>query len=270
MGSMITLANVKLVLTGALGRDAEDVKWALIARGASVLASVTKTTGAVVAGANPNGALVNKAKALGVPVLDLAALGALLDGATLADAVAGRSSGGASVATLAGKKVGVAGELAGATKGSIGAALERLGAKLVKKVSANLDLLIVGSAPGFDAIDAMDQGVPFLDAGALDALLAGAPLSDFVAPPGPAVADPAGRVREILTSIHDALVSLETGERWEETLTVTVRADARTVATLKHLGGTPLHDHVRKVIQRQSWPKVSTDVTVAVPIVFDR
>ena len=34
MGSMITLANVKLVLTGALGRDAEDVKWALIARGA--------------------------------------------------------------------------------------------------------------------------------------------------------------------------------------------------------------------------------------------
>jgi DNA ligase (NAD+) len=74
------LAGRTIVLTGTLptlGRD--EAKALLEAAGAKVAGSVSKKTSAVVAGAEA-GSKLDKARELGVPVLDEAAMQALLAG----------------------------------------------------------------------------------------------------------------------------------------------------------------------------------------------
>jgi DNA ligase (NAD+) len=74
------LAGVTVVLTGTLqsmGRD--EAKDKLEALGAKVAGSVSKKTSYVVAGAEA-GSKLDKAQALGVPVLDDAGLAMLLTG----------------------------------------------------------------------------------------------------------------------------------------------------------------------------------------------
>ncbi|RDV39752.1 hypothetical protein DV096_04080 [Bradymonadaceae bacterium TMQ3] len=274
--SSITLADVKIVLSGDLSPlDPDEVKWDLIARGAYVLTSVTKTTGVLVAGPGTREALLDRAEKHGVPVLDLSGLRALLDGATVAEAVAGAAEKPATSAkaradasTLAGLRVAIVGRIAGFTKASLSGQLQALGARTQARPSPHVDLLIVGESPSADGVAAMDAGVPFLRKHALDALLTGAPLSDFVAPAGPPVDDPAGRIKELVEEARPEMVAISAGEPWDDELTLTLRPGGRVVAELKHLGGTPVHDHVREVLQRRSWPRVQTSTSLTSPISF--
>lgn len=272
MASKLTLAHIRIVLTGEFGEmDAEDVKWDLITLGASVMKTVRKNTGALIAGENPKQSHIDRADKLGIPILDVNGLHALLDGALLHDVVAGRVGGGderAEKADLSGKKVAITGTFVGATQSSLASALEDLGANVVNKPSKSLDFLVVGQDLGMAAVEVMNNGVPFLDRDALDALLGGAPLSDFIGPCGPRVDDPAARMREILDEVYQELVSIESVERWDDQLSVTLCPDGRVVAALRDLGGTPVHDHVRQVIQRQSWPTVTAECTVSIPFVL--
>jgi DNA ligase (NAD+) len=73
------LAGVTVVITGTLdGLTREEAAEAIQRRGGKVTGSVSKKTDFVVAGASP-GSKYDKALALGVPVLDEAGLGVLLD-----------------------------------------------------------------------------------------------------------------------------------------------------------------------------------------------
>jgi DNA ligase (NAD+) len=84
----LPLAGTTFVITGTLeGLTRDEVKEQLEARGAKVSGSVSAKTSALIAGAEA-GSKLDKAKDKGVPVLDEAALGKLLGGATL-DEVAG-------------------------------------------------------------------------------------------------------------------------------------------------------------------------------------
>jgi DNA ligase (NAD+) len=93
------LAGITVVLTGTLaGRTREEAAEAIQALGGKVSGSVSKKTSFVVAGENP-GSKLDKAAALGVPVLDEAGLGVLLsDGPAealgAAQAGAGEASAG--------------------------------------------------------------------------------------------------------------------------------------------------------------------------------
>jgi DNA ligase (NAD+) len=74
------LAGMSVVVTGTLqGWSREEAEAALVARGARAPGSVSKRTTAVVAGADPGRAKLERAEALGVPVLDEAGFAALLE-----------------------------------------------------------------------------------------------------------------------------------------------------------------------------------------------
>jgi DNA ligase (NAD+) len=76
------LAGWTFVLTGTLeSMSRPEAKAALEALGAKVSGSVSKSTGAVVAGSDP-GSKLQEARKLGVPVLDEAALLKILSGDT--------------------------------------------------------------------------------------------------------------------------------------------------------------------------------------------
>ena len=69
----------RVVITGTLeGRTRDEAAEAVQRQGGKVTGSVSKKTDFVVAGANP-GAKHDRALALGIPVLDEAGLGVLLD-----------------------------------------------------------------------------------------------------------------------------------------------------------------------------------------------
>jgi len=73
------LAGVTVVITGTLaGRTRDEAAEAITTRGGKVSGSVSKKTGFVVAGASP-GSKYERARALGVPVLDETGLDVLLD-----------------------------------------------------------------------------------------------------------------------------------------------------------------------------------------------
>ncbi len=73
------LAGKKLVLTGTLEQcSREDMKARIEAAGGTVVRSVSPKTDYLVAGADP-GSKLEKARALGIPVLDLAGIQALLE-----------------------------------------------------------------------------------------------------------------------------------------------------------------------------------------------
>ena len=74
----LPLHGKTFVLTGALGRPREEIKAELQALGAKVTGSVSKKTDYLVVGENP-GSKYDKAKSLGVTILDEAGLKALLE-----------------------------------------------------------------------------------------------------------------------------------------------------------------------------------------------
>lgn len=79
-GSDVTLSGVTLVITGTFAdRSRDDIKAALVARGAKVTGSVSGRTDYLVAGETP-GSKLAKAEELDVTVLDEAGLDALLAG----------------------------------------------------------------------------------------------------------------------------------------------------------------------------------------------
>ena len=85
----LALAGHTFVVTGTLeGFTRDEVKERLEALGAKVSGSVSAKTSALIAGAEA-GSKLDKAKEKQVPVLDEAALGRLLDGASLDDLAAG-------------------------------------------------------------------------------------------------------------------------------------------------------------------------------------
>ena len=74
------LAGLSVVVTGTLeGWSREDAEEAIKSRGGKSPGSVSKKTTAVVAGAEPGAAKLNKATELGIPVIDEAAFARLLD-----------------------------------------------------------------------------------------------------------------------------------------------------------------------------------------------
>lgn len=271
----ITLEGTQIVLSGDFAEiTADDAKWGLIARGARVMASVGQRTTALVAGTKAKPALLAKAAEHGTPVLDEPALRALLDGVPLREVLL--AAKGAPVRTpprddLAGLRVAVSGAIAGLSQVAIKAALEARGATVVRKASPSVDLVLLGAKYGADAIEAMDEGVPFLRAEALERLLEGAPLTDFVgAPTSEGADDPAQRMLAIVESVRERLLAVGDleGEVWSETLSLTLRPGGRVRAGLIHLDGTPIHDHVRTVLHAQRWPAVAEPVTIEVPLVF--
>ncbi len=93
------LAGVTVVLTGTLdGFTRDEAAEAVQARGGKVVGSVSKKTGFVVAGASP-GSKYDKAVTLGVPVLDEAGFGVLLEDGPAAARDSVPAGGGEGAAT---------------------------------------------------------------------------------------------------------------------------------------------------------------------------
>ncbi len=72
-----TLAGLTFVITGELSKPREEIKRLIESKGGRVTGSVSKKTSYVIAGADP-GSKLDKAKELGIPVLDEAGFEALL------------------------------------------------------------------------------------------------------------------------------------------------------------------------------------------------
>ncbi len=84
-----TLSGRSVVVTGTLeGWSREEAEAAIKARGGKSPGSVSKKTFAVVVGEEPGASKVTKAETLGVPMLDAAAFGSLLESGELPDAPA--------------------------------------------------------------------------------------------------------------------------------------------------------------------------------------
>ncbi len=262
----LTLANRTLVVSGTFaGLDTEDVRWDLISRGAFVKRSVTRTTAALIAGDAPEKRHLAGARKHGTPILDRAALVALLDGATLEAVLSG--SAVEPQADLDGWRVAIVGTFPGQTRATHTSALEARGAR-VTKPSASCDLLVLGDSPGLAAVEAQDAGVPFVDGAELTALLSGTPITELVAPPGPATPDRRQAIEAGVASLLDALTSLEAGERVDDVLTLSVQPSGRGILELRELGGTPLHDTARKIVQRTSWPVGDDTVVITRPLTW--
>ena len=271
---MFTLENQQIVIAGDLAQvDAEDAKWKLIERGARVMASVTKSTALVVLGGAPKKNVLAGVEKHRTPTTDEAGLLRLMAGATIAEVLrepsAASTARHASARPLDGRRVAFDGAFRGHTKATTKTRLEALGATVQSKPSPKAELLVLGERPGFDALDALDAGVPSIDAEAIDALEAGAPLTDFVAARVPLVGDPEAVCARAIEGARASLLAIDLGgERWEDELRVTVHPDGRLAVKLRELGGTPTEEHVRRVLLRAPWPAVTSPVTMSVPLVF--
>ena len=256
MGSF-PLEGKRIVLTGDLSPyDAEDAKWMLIEKGASVMASVTKTTALVIAGPNPTARIIKGAEKHGVTVAEPKILEQLATGATMDQALSGSSD--ENPTPLSDLTVVISGRLPGSSKSEVRAELERLGANVVNKPSSKTDLLVVGNDPSNDGLDAMDDGVPFIELEEVRALASGTPLSRYIGSRS-LEDDPNEVVPTILEGLRSEMTSIEEGgEVWDDELVVTLRPGGRISAVLNHLGGTPVEDHIRRIIQRTDWPRVSS------------
>jgi hypothetical protein len=275
MASQITLENIQIVLSGTFDFvGTEDATWSLIARGAKVMTSVTKATGTLVVGAGPKPALLDKARSLGIPILGPDGLRALMDGTPLREAI--RAATGAppvakALDDLRGKHVVVSGVVPGMTHAAVRSALDARGAKVTRKPSRSTDLVVAGEGFTMDALIAIDEGVPFLQPDAFLKVLGGTPLSDFVGEPTDArPTDPAAHLLAVVEAKRDELLDVGdlAGEVWDETLSVTLLSNGRVKVGLVHLGGTPIHDHVRKILQKERWPRVEEPCRVDVKMRF--
>lgn len=262
------LEGQTLVITGTFDFvSADDAHWALVAKGAKVATAVTRSTSAVVAGADPLPRIVEGAKKHGTPVLGPEGLRALLAGATLA-AARGASAGVASQ-PLAGHTVLLCTKLPRGAGPALRATLERLGARVVAKCTNQTTLAVMGDAPGFDAIDALDAGVPPLSPDDVAALEAGTPLGSFVGRRDLEAEDVPGFVAARLAALAPALLDIDLGgERFEDTLTVTLLPGGRVCVALSVLGGTPTEAHVRRIVTGADWPAVDAPCQVAHPLTF--
>ena len=63
-----------------------------------------------------------------------------------------------------------------------------------------------------------------------------------------------------LAAVRPVIEAEETGDPWEDVLTVTL-TPARVLTRLRHLGGTPTYDRIVALIQRQPWPRVTAEAT---------
>lgn len=261
------LEGKTLVMTGTFDfTTADDAHWALVAKGAKVATAVTKTTSAVVAGADPLPRVMEGAKKHGTPVLGPEGLKALLAGATLAAArtaeTAARQAPGAGQ-PLAGKTVLLCTKLPRGSAAGLRATLERLGARVVGALSGQVDLAVMGDAPGFDAIDALAAGVPALSPADVAALEAGEKLRSFTGLRDLVVPDAAAWAADQLARLEPALVAIDLGgETWHDTLSVTLHPGGRVAVRLAELGGTPTEAHMQRILQRADWPAVAAPVEV--------
>ncbi len=264
----LTLANLNIVLSGTFdGRDNEDVHWALVALGAYVKTSVTKTTAALIVGDEPQARHLAGAEKHSTPIVDQDGLEALLAGATL-DAVLAGDTVGPAPRDLEGWTVSISGELRGRSAAALGSALEARGAKVVGKPSRSCDLLVLGDEPSEHAVRAQDEGVPFLRGEEIESLAGGTPIGDLVAAPTEPVTDRHAAVEAQLDALFEELTSIDAGERWEDELTLRVEPSGRAILELREMGGTPIHDYARRVIQRHGWPMGDEEVVLTRPVVW--
>lgn len=266
----LTLANVKLVLSGTFGDlDAEDAHWGLIERGAYVTSSVTRTTAAVIFGDSPAKKHQAAATRHKTPVLGRDALVALLAGSSLEEVLRGPGRS-APPKDLDGWRVASAGRLAHRTRAQITALLEARGATVTARPSVRCDLLVLGTDPSYAAIAAQDAGVPFVVGDEAIELLGGAPIRSLVAAPVdvPSGGDRAALIAAQLDGLLEELAALDLGEPWEEELTLQVEPSGRAVVLLRDLGGTPTHDRIRQRFQKLGWHRGDGTVEFTRPLTF--
>lgn len=191
--STLTLSGVRLVITGSLRSDSiDDVQWALIARGAFVMKSLSSATGALIVGDSPNPRMVAKARELGKPVLTEEELRALLDGVSLPAVLAGARKETALIqrSDLRGLGFLLVGRIPHASRDAIANEMERHGARLFEQASRKTSVVVVGEAPGEELLNAHALGMARIEADEFAALLGGKPLSEFVAARLSRVPDP--------------------------------------------------------------------------------
>jgi BRCT domain type II-containing protein len=264
----LNLANQTIVISGQFdGLDPEDLHWDLVAMGAFVKTSVTRTTSALIKGDNAEARHLKGAEKHGTPIIERAGLDALVAGASLDAALAGDFDKTTSeLDDLKGWKIAISGKFDNRTHASIRSSLESRGARVIKSpiksTSPLCHLLVEGSDSGFDAVDAKDAGVPFIGPDELTELLAGAPITDFVAQPAAQVANRLQVLKDLLDELVATLEPIETGDPWDDQLTLRVEPSGRAIAELHHLGGTPLHDILRRKSQRISWPAGDGEVVL--------
>ncbi len=265
--SQITLGNVQIVLAGKFESiGMEDAEVALLCRGARLMKSVTKYTELLVAGTDAPPKFREKAEFHKTPVVDESGLKELMAGTSLSTLLSSKGSA-VQLADLTGYHVVISGTFVGKSHAQLKVPLVSMGAQVSTRISAKTNLLILGTDPAMSAVEAQDSGVAFLNESGIAALFDGAPLSDFIGVRS-STHDIKTRIQDIVSACMEELLEIKTGEIWEDRLSVTLEPDGRIRIDLFHMYGTPLHEHVRLVLQRQSWPIPPKAVSVEVPLTF--
>jgi NAD-dependent DNA ligase len=199
----IDIVGKTVAVTGKLvSMTREEAIEALDALGASVSDSISRNTAYLFAGERA-GSKLGRAQALGIPVLDEAALCAAVGrpfeppapSPEAPPAVTAEEAGLAP--EFAGKIWVVTGALSTMKRDQVTAELVARGAKVTDSVSKNTHCLVVGEAPGSKLTKARSLGVPVLTEAELHALLAAHPVGGKVTPAPkkalPSVAKPKGK-----------------------------------------------------------------------------
>jgi NAD-dependent DNA ligase len=199
---VIDIVDRTVALTGKLiSMTREEAAEALDALGATVSDSISKNTAYLFAGERA-GSKLDRARALGIPILDEAQLCAVV-GRPFAPSAPAPVAPPAVTAAQAGlrpefegKVWVVTGALSRMKRDEVTAELLARGAKVTDSVSKNTHCLVVGQAPGSKLTKARSLGVPVLSEDELIALLEERPAAGPVAPLAkkalPAVARPRG------------------------------------------------------------------------------